>query len=125
MSNVTGSQRILGKTLGPTSKDFVGSPDFMLVLRHMEQPSNYRFFYISGFKQIVLFCNLINILIVNSYENLYIFRNDVNLRDHNGKDCEWRGDQTGLVVKETGKPCIKGIGYYQWIPYVLLLQVRR
>ena len=55
MSNVTGrGTRILGKTLGPTSKDFVGSLDFMLVLRHMEQPSNYRFVCIAGFTQMVV-----------------------------------------------------------------------
>ena len=65
------------------------------------------------------------ILMIHSYKNSYIFRYDVNLKDHDGKDCEWKGDETGFVVKGTDKPCVKSIGYYQWIPYVLLLQVRR
>ena len=115
-------QRILGTTLEPTSKDFVGPLDFMLVLRHMEQPSNYRFVCIAGFTQIVV---IFLVLIINSHKNPYIFRNDVNLKDHNGNDCEWKGDETGFVVQGTDKPCVKSIGYYQWIPYVLLLQVRR
>ena len=125
ISNATETtcQRILGTTLEPTSKDFVGPLDFMLVLRHMEQPSNYRFFYISGFTQIVF--KLVVILMIHSYKNSYIFRYDVNLKDHDGNDCEWKGDKTGFVVQGTDKPCVKSIGYYQWIPYVLLLQVRR
>ena len=116
-------QRILGTTLEPTSKDFVGPLDFMLVLRHMEQPSNYRFVCIAGFTQMVAIFFLV--LIISSHKNPYIFRNDVNLKDHNGNDCEWKGDEIGFVVQGTDKPCVKSIGYYQWIPYVLLLQVRR
>ena len=32
--------------------------------------------------------------------------------------------QEGWVLeRDKNKPCIKSLGYYQWIPFVLLLQV--
>ena len=50
---------------------------------------------------------------------------DGNITDHNGDKCTYRGGRDGGWVLERDKqePCIKTIGYYQWIPIVLLLQV--
>ena len=68
-------------------------------------------------------------MIIELNKYTFIFRSDDNVRDNNGNKCVWEGDKTGFVVEDPvdGKsvPCVKGIGYYQWIPYVLLLQVSR
>ena len=56
------------------------------------------------------------------------FRND-KVTNHNGDKCVWKADK-GWIVEDKFNPdttpmkCIKSIGYYQWIPYVLLIQVR-
>lgn len=52
----------------------------------------------------------------------HFFRYDF-VTNHEGKQCMWEGDQLGWHVKETQEKCIKRIGYFQWLPYVLLLQV--
>ena len=50
---------------------------------------------------------------------------DGSITDHNGDKCTYReGRDSGWVLERDKKePCIKTIGYYQWIPIVLLLQV--
>ncbi len=35
-----------------------------------------------------------------------------------------RNDTTGLLEAGAGVPCVKTHSYYQWVPYVLLLQVK-
>ena len=46
------------------------------------------------------------------------------MTDHAGRECNWEGNVKGWALKDNpDEQCVKKIGYYQWIPYVLLIQV--
>lgn len=47
-----------------------------------------------------------------------------SVTDSDGNECIYAGsEKQGWVLKDNiDTPCVKGIGYYQWIPFVLLLQ---
>ena len=49
-----------------------------------------------------------------------------NVEDGEGRECVW--EKGAWFVKETlgsdvPEKCVKRVSYYQWIPYILLLQV--
>ena len=63
----------------------------------------------------------------NSFKIQFFYRNDkVTLNDENGKEleCVHTAGKGWHVIDDEDKKCIKRVSYYQWIPYVLLLQVR-
>ena len=46
--------------------------------------------------------------------------------DSHNRQCRYAGSENGgwvVDVDGTDEPCIKTIGFYQWIPFVLLIQV--
>jgi hypothetical protein len=58
--------------------------------------------------------------------SLALFREyDGYIADHNGSKCTYReAKNRGWVLeRDENEPCIKTLGYYQWIPFVLFLQV--
>ena len=50
---------------------------------------------------------------------------EVYFQDKHGEQvkCEWDGRVGWHVLGDETKKCNKRVSYYQWIPYVLLLQV--
>ena len=48
---------------------------------------------------------------------------DDYITDHNGDKCTYREYKGWVLERDYNEPCIKAVGYYQWIPFVLLLQV--
>ena len=50
-----------------------------------------------------------------------IFSTEV-VQDDAGEDCEWNGSYWHVKGYENQK-CVNRVSYYQWIPYILLIQV--
>ena len=70
-----------------------------------------------SYKLVISYCNIFATFISND---------NVNIQNENGEEvkCEWERQVGWHVVGDETKTCNKRVSYYQWIPYVLLLQVR-
>ena len=52
-----------------------------------------------------------------------IFSTEV-VQDDAGEDCEWNDSKKYWHVKGyDDQKCVSRVSYYQWIPYILLIQV--